>query len=295
VSAEDPALARLAELAVDDLLDALDADELLEYRALRGEHPEFDPYGIEQATAILLLAAGVTPVPLPGRLEVQLADAAQQFFGLTTSVAPQSRMLAWLRYGGVCAVAASLLLTVWIRLPRLQKPSIIASNPPHTSAPAPISSPIPHDETKPKIVAAAPDVSSADIPRPAADRAFFLKQHPSLWQRALLPGPDPTGQGVSGDVVWDARSQTGYLRFRGLRPNNPNVDQYQLWIFDARRDPRFPVDGGVFNVTAGRDDVVAFKAKLNVEVPLMFVITVEARGGVVVSDRQRIAAVASSG
>jgi len=86
MSGEDSAVARLAELTVDDLLDALDAGELVEYRKLREEHPEFDPYGIEQATAMLHLAAGVTPVPLPRRLEVQLADAAQQFFGLTPSV-----------------------------------------------------------------------------------------------------------------------------------------------------------------------------------------------------------------
>jgi hypothetical protein len=96
-------------------------------------------------------------------------------------------------------------------------------------------------------------------------------------------------------VVWDAKTQTGYLRFQGLPANNANVEQYQLWIFDARRDERFPVDGGVFNVRGGRDEVVAFKSKLDVEVPLMFVVTVERRGGVVVSDRQRVAAVAASG
>ena len=85
------------------------------------------------------------------------------------------------------------------------------------------------------------------------------------------------------------------MRFTGLRRNNPNVEQYQLWIFDARRDERYPVDGGVFDITHDGAEVVAIKATLKVNVPLMFAITIERPGGVVVSDRSRIAALANSG
>ena len=43
------------------------------------------------------------------------------------------------------------------------------------------------------------------------------------------------------------------MRFRGLAANNPTQIQYQLWMFDAERDERYPVDGGVFDVPAGGD------------------------------------------
>jgi hypothetical protein len=85
------------------------------------------------------------------------------------------------------------------------------------------------------------------------------------------------------------------MRFVGLRRNEPNAEQYQLWIFDATRDARYPVDGGVFDVTGMKDgDVIPIKAKLPIGVPLMFAVTIERRGGVVVSDRERIAAIANT-
>jgi hypothetical protein len=59
---------------------------------------------------------------------------------------------------------------------------------------------------------------------------------------------DAAAVGASGDVVWDAVSQTGFMRFVGLAPNEPTRLQYQLWIFDRLRDERYPVDGGVFDI-----------------------------------------------
>ena len=54
---------------------------------------------------------------------------------------------------------------------------------------------------------------------------------------------------MHGEVVWSAAEQRGYLRIAGLPVNDPKARQYQLWIFDARRDERYPVDSGVFDVT----------------------------------------------
>ncbi len=80
-----------------------------------------------------------------------------------------------------------------------------------------------------------------------------------------------------------------------MRRNEPNAEQYQLWIFDARRDERYPIDGGVFNVTgASEGDVIPIKATLSVGVPLKFAVTIEKPGGVVVSDRARVAALADT-
>jgi hypothetical protein len=105
---------------------------------------------------------------------------------------------------------------------------------------------------------------------------------------------DPAAAGATGDVVWSTADQAGVMRFAGLEPNDPSVFQYQLWIFDATRDERFPVDGGVFDVPAGGGDVlVPIRAKIDVREPTLFAITVEPPGGVVVSERERIVLVAS--
>jgi hypothetical protein len=101
---------------------------------------------------------------------------------------------------------------------------------------------------------------------------------------------------TSGDVVWDSRSQRGFLRLHGFVPNDPARAQYQLWIFDAARDDRYPVDGGVFDVPPGRDEVIVpMHPTLPVSRAVAFAITVEQPGGVVVSGREKIVALAQTG
>jgi anti-sigma-K factor RskA len=96
---------------------------------------------------------------------------------------------------------------------------------------------------------------------------------------------------MSGDVVWNPVTQQGFLRFVGLRPNDPQMHQYQLWIFDAARDQRYPVDGGVFDVPANQGEVVVpIRAALPVGSAKAFAVTIEKPGGVVVSGRQHIVA-----
>lgn len=100
---------------------------------------------------------------------------------------------------------------------------------------------------------------------------------------------DPAAAGASGDVIWDPRAQQGVMRFSALAANEPTRFQYQLWIFDAARDERYPVDGGVFDIPAGSGEVlVPIRAKLPVSNAVLFTVTVEAPGGVVVSSRERI-------
>lgn len=100
---------------------------------------------------------------------------------------------------------------------------------------------------------------------------------------------DPAAKGASGDVVWSGTAQEGYMLFRGLAANVPTREQYQLWVFDADRDERYPVDGGVFDVPAGAAEVVVpITARLPVKKATLFAITVERPGGVVVSDRKRL-------
>jgi anti-sigma-K factor RskA len=83
------------------------------------------------------------------------------------------------------------------------------------------------------------------------------------------------------------------MRFVGLAPNDPAKTQYQLWIFDRTRDQAFPVDGGVFDVTASGEVIVPITAKLHVDDATLFAVTVERPGGVVVSRREHIVVTAA--
>lgn len=98
------------------------------------------------------------------------------------------------------------------------------------------------------------------------------------------------------DIVWQPAEQRGVLRLRGFVPNDPARAQYQLWIFDAARDDRYPVDGGVFDVPAGHDEVlVTVRPAVPVGRVAAFAVTVERPGGVVVSEREQVVAFATAG
>jgi hypothetical protein len=104
---------------------------------------------------------------------------------------------------------------------------------------------------------------------------------------------DAAAVGATGDVIWSDTLQEGYMIFRGLAANDPESWQYQLWIFDAERDERYPVDGGVFDIPAGVTEVVVpIRAKIPVSDAVLFAVTIEKPGGVVVSDRERIVVLA---
>ena len=107
---------------------------------------------------------------------------------------------------------------------------------------------------------------------------------------------DPDAGGVTGDVIWSNHRQQGFLRFRGMAHNDSAKSQYQLWIFDAKQDDRYPIDGGVFDIDSSSGDVIVrIHAKLRVVDPAMFAVTIEKPGGVVVSDRKRLLVVAKPG
>lgn len=112
------------------------------------------------------------------------------------------------------------------------------------------------------------------------------------WQR----GEDEAAGATTGEIVWSPSRQEGYMVFRGLRANDPSREQYQLWIFDPERDERYPVHGGVFDMPKDCGElVIPIKPRLPVPKASTFVVTVEKPGGVWVSDRSRIAAIAKTG
>jgi hypothetical protein len=129
---------------------------------------------------------------------------------------------------------------------------------------------------------------------PAELRRQLLVEDPDAVTVAWKAGKDPAiaaAEGDLGDVVWSPERQQGFMRIRGLAVNDPTVEQYQLWIFDAERNAAHPVDGGVFDVTAVSDDgdvVVPMDPRLPVGKATLFAVTVEKPGGVVVSSRERL-------
>jgi anti-sigma-K factor RskA len=131
---------------------------------------------------------------------------------------------------------------------------------------------------------------------PAEQRAQLLNVRPTdLIQWSWTATADPAAQGARGDVVWSNARQEGYLTFRGLAPNNPTNEQYQLWIFDKNRPDATPVDGGVFDIPSGQAEVViAIDPKIQVFDAAMFAVTIEKPGGVVVSKRERIPVLAQA-
>ena len=98
---------------------------------------------------------------------------------------------------------------------------------------------------------------------------------------------------ASGRVVWSDDQQKGFMIFEGLPPNDPNVEQYQLWIFDTDPEQTAPVDGGVFDIVAGEvgpngQYIVPIRAHVPIGRAVQFAVTIEKPGGVYVSDRSRL-------
>ena len=88
--------------------------------------------------------------------------------------------------------------------------------------------------------------------------------------------------GSSASVVWSTAKQEGYLEVRGLKPNDPAKEQYQLWVVDPTK--KQPVDGGVFDVNADGTALVRVRVPIVVKDAVAFAVTKETAGGVVVSD-----------
>jgi hypothetical protein len=118
-------------------------------------------------------------------------------------------------------------------------------------------------------------------------RDSLIASATDLIQTKWSEGTTPLKNDVTGDIVWSDSQQRGFMRFVGMPANDPKVWQYQLWILDPSRDSD-PIDGGVFDITTGEESIVAIQAKLPVNQPIGFAVTIEKPGGVVVSDQKRM-------
>jgi hypothetical protein len=216
-------------------------------------------------------------VPAPAEALRAAANNVVDFRAPLAETRPASRSGAM----GWFAAAACLVLAVvgWMRTPptsTLPTPDVnVVALPPTVVPPVEVPPPTP--------------------PSPAEQRLALLAKQDTI-KVTLGATKDAAAKGVTGDVVWDPATQTGYMHFVGLQANDPQVRQYQIWIFDGSRDKRYPVDGGVFDVPADAGEVVIpIRATLSVQLVKAFAVTVEKPGGVVVSGLGHVVALGAAG
>lgn len=150
------------------------------------------------------------------------------------------------------------------------------------------------DEAQLRIAQLEAPVDPATI---AADRRKLLEVPETIriaWQPFDLPDAPAEQRNVAGDVVWNDELEQGYLRFVGLKPNDPNVEQYQVWVIDERGMEQ-KVSGGVFNATADGEVIVPIHPGIDIRRVSVFAVTVEEPGGTWVPDLRRRVVVAPRG
>jgi hypothetical protein len=268
---------RLADLLADRATQGLGEEESMELAGLLVGVTPAEAEAFDRAAAAVDLATAPQPFPplsaeLRSRLEADMVRALITPKALTEETSPTPppplavtppvaavptlpARRSVVAWSGWFAAAACLLLaiTAFVTRPRGQVAGVAAS------------------EQRQALLASAKDI--VRIP----------------WSATK----DAAGADVTGDIVWSNAEQKGYMFFSGLHPNDPTATQYQLWIFDKNQDARFPIDGGVFDITANGDVVVPIVAKIKVTEPTMFAVTVEKPGGVVVSTREHVVVLAS--
>jgi hypothetical protein len=289
---------RLAELLTDRAVEGLDPGAQRELERLAAQYPDYDEEALDEVAAALALN-GLRVEPLPPHLRARVESAAQSYFASAqadnvvaiTPRAPRPRSAA--AWAGWFAAAASVLLAVagWWRAETLEAEAARLADARSELAgeTRALQSELEQIEARIEALTPPPASSLRDARAALAGRAGTVS-----WSWTTTD--DPTARGARGDVVWNGNAQAGFMRFEGLAANDSGETQYQLWIFDAGRDDRFPVDGGVFDVPAGADEVIVpIRAKLPVGEVALFAVTVERPGGVVVSSRERIAVLAQPG
>lgn len=303
-----PRMDRALALACDRALSGLTPEQEMELVSLLPPGRRIDP-GLELAAAAITLSELSIDEPLPRNVaERVLAASADQ----RVSVMPR---------GGTMPIAIPQADARTVLLPSTPPPSseprpvLRAAEPTNVVSIAPL-------RAKPSMVpwfaAAAcfglavgsityfltrdgkPPPVAIDVPAeaklsPSEARAKLLAEGKDVVRTAWGETGDQAGKGETGEVVWSNERQEGYMTFRAVATNDPKATQYQLWIFDAERDERYPVDGGVFDVNTENGEVtIPISARVVVKKPTLFAVTVEQPGGVVVSKRERIVVAAKT-
>lgn len=276
----------------------LNEEEQRDLELLLQNFPEWrDDKTLALTAAAITLAVVKTDEPMPANLRSRILASSERYFaneevgeeasgkvldfkskrGRTVSAETEivggfadrlRRLSFWNLAGWVAAAAACVVLgfNLWTT----NAPEVAVKSPP------------------------SPQISPTPLPSPnlAQQREQFLTAAPDAVQSSWTDFNPKEPRNVKGDVVWSNSLQKGYIRFQNLPVNDKTRETYQLWIFDANQNAKTPVDGGVFDIDANGDVIVPIDAKIKVGKPTMFAVTAEKPGGVVVSERGKVMAVA---
>lgn len=265
---------RLTDLLTDRAVQPLSEAEAYELENLLAQYSDTDETQFDRAAAAIHLTEAMKPEILPKHLKAKVSADANQFFGFEVtpreaiSVASnvvefpveKVRRSNW-QWAGWYAAAACLLLALLAGWPRVKE--LVQGKPP--------------------------------VPSLADNRTQLRNSAKDAVQNNWMPTKYRGVQTVEGEVVWSSEQQQGYMRFVNLAANDPDKNVYQLWIFDANQDEKYPVDGGIFNVSQSGEVIVPIHAKLKVTKPTLFAVTIEKPGGVVVSKRDKLILTAKMG
>jgi anti-sigma-K factor RskA len=281
---------RLLELLADQTVVGLNEEELMEIKQLKIEFPGWEnDISFELAAAAIGLANLDTNKTVPASLRAKVLADADKFFGTTEEtekvksfapgknvsslaaetvgqsfeVEPKRPFWQWLGWAVAAAACVALAFNLW--LTRIQPNNEIAKKP----------------ET---INTLTPELSAAQ------KREEFLASATDVVRKDWKSPKDE--EKILGDIVWSNSQQKGYMRFRGLPANNPITECYQLWIVDETQNQKTPISGGVFDIAENGEIIIPINAQIEVKKPIMFAITKEKPGGVVVSKQDEVVAIA---
>lgn len=272
----------LIDLLAAKAVYGLSPAEQAELDALDQPNIDDELLALEMTAAAINMAALSDAEPMPAHLYAKVqANAAEHFAPVhSTQIEHKAEVTrpaidesedrgsmfgSWFGWLGWAAAAAACiaLAFVWFK-PQPPEVAVVAPTPVQT--PAPLS--------------------------PAQQREQMMTAAAGVIKATWGPGNVKEMATMSGDIVWSDQKQAGYMRLQGLPVNDKSKETYQLWIFDKTQDAATPIDGGTFDVTSTGEVVIPIDAKLKAEGPTMFAITIEKPGGVVVSKREKVVALA---
>lgn len=278
---------RMLDLLTDQVLFGLSEEESAELKELEKFYPELKDDNSFELTASAIGLTNLNELePMPDHLRTKILADANAFFAKEKpsnvlafqpqlrEVAPQNigeeiqqtfefepkrPFMQWLGWAFAGLACIALAFSIWINL---QKPTVIERV---KIEPPPV---LTVGEQYNNLLNSAKDLKKINWVNPANDKE------------------------VLGEVVWSEAEQKGFMKFKGLSVNDVSKEEYQLWIFDETQSEKTPIDGGVFDIKENGEVLIPIKANLKFKNPKLFAITREKPGGVMVSDRQRIAAIA---
>ena len=277
---------RLLELLADQTIFGLVGEEFMELEQLKKQFPEWEKdLSFELTAAAIGLSSLEISEDIPTNLRTKIFASADEFFNQsdelkqivksasqteatadeaiqkTFEFKPQRPFWQWLGWAVAATACVALAINLWTTRPQNE----IVQNPPPAQSPTP------------KLSA-------------AQERAQLL----SVASDAVkIPLADPKNtKEILGEMVWSNELQKGYARFSNLPANDIAKETYQLWIVDETQNPKTPVSGGVFDISAKGEVVIPIDPQLTIKKPAAIAVTVEKPGGVVVSGQEKVVAFA---